>query len=85
MCDIDNWVIDDVLVLICLFWVEIWYRVDIKCFFKNDNYYEYFNYICLIVGFRVIKLSRDYFYFVYIFDRSFVFIKEYVLRNVRLR
>lgn len=43
------------------------------------------NYICLTVGSRAIKLSRDYFYLAHIFDRSLAFTKEHVLRNVRLR
>lgn len=61
LCDIDNWVIDDALVSICLFWAEIWHRVDTKCFFKNDNYYEHPKYICLTLGSRALKLSQDYF------------------------
>lgn len=61
LCDIDNWVIDDALVSICLFWAEIWHRVDTKCFFKNDNYYEHPNYICLTLGSRATKLSQAYF------------------------
>lgn len=44
-----------------LFWAEIWHRVDTKCFFKNDNYYEHPNYICLTLGSRVFKLSQAYF------------------------
>lgn len=44
-----------------LFWAEIWHRVDTKCFFKNDNYYEHPNYICLTLGSRATKLSQAYF------------------------